>query len=173
MTDREPQQPRPTFDQILENAELPSPGPDYFAARRRLWLTPRVDVDPTPPTPSAARDKLEEILSHPNSAHSSEVWNNGLERVWKGLSSGGRLKNRLPMNLIIKIIYIAWLRDKTWPAGMQAPDSDDEMQEDGTTTTTKVPESQNPPEQPTPLPTITPSEVLETKAPRMLSHLTG
>jgi len=92
-------QERLTFDQILQQAELPEPGPDYFEARRQLWLTPR--ITPTSPSPSAARQKLENMLSRPNAIYSIELWNNGLERVWKGLCSGGKLKTRLPMALIV------------------------------------------------------------------------
>ncbi len=91
-----------TFDQILQHTELPNPGPEYYEARRRLWLTPR--ISPSPQGPSSAREKLEEILSRPNAVHSINLWNNGLERVWKGLSSGGNLKSRLPMALVVRIL---------------------------------------------------------------------
>ncbi|CAA7260041.1 unnamed protein product [Cyclocybe aegerita] len=127
LTSLQPSQPRQSFDDILAAADLPPPGPDFFHARRALWLTPRVPLAQRPP--SSARDKLQETLSHPHAVHSDAVWNNGLEKVWRGLASGGRLKNRLPMSLIIKIIYAAWLRDKTWPVGMEAPDSDQEQQQ--------------------------------------------
>lgn len=91
-----------TFDQILQQAELPNPGPEYYEARRHLWLTPR--MAPSPQGLSSAREKLEEILSRPNAVHSINLWNNGLERVWKGLSSGKNLKSRLPMALVVRIL---------------------------------------------------------------------
>jgi hypothetical protein len=96
-----------TFDQILQQAELPNPGPEYYEARRRLWLTPR--MVPSPRGLSSAREKLEEILSRPNAVHSINLWNNGLERVWKGLSSGGNLKIRLPMALVVRILQSFFL----------------------------------------------------------------
>jgi hypothetical protein len=30
----------PTFQSLLATANLPPPGPDHFAARRALWVTP-------------------------------------------------------------------------------------------------------------------------------------
>ncbi|KAF8969452.1 hypothetical protein BDZ97DRAFT_245240 [Flammula alnicola] len=144
---------------------MPEPGPDYYTARRRLWLTPRVN----PVTPLAhppARQKLEDLFNQPGAIYSPEAWNNGLEKVWKGLSSGGKLKYSLPMAIIIKIIHAAWLRDKTWPVGMEAPDSDDDQQA-GDAPPANVPD--NPTSaQTVPIPSITSTEVMETMAPWML-----
>jgi hypothetical protein len=136
-----------TFEQVLQHADLPEPGPDYYEARRRLWLTPSRDL-PLRRAPSLAQRKLEDMLNQSNAIHSIEVWSNGLERVWQGLCSGGKLKSHLPMNLIvcdhhllrplmlfthllhkIKIIHASWLRDGTWPAGMEAPSSDDQAEQ--------------------------------------------
>lgn len=90
-----------TFDSILAASKLPPPGPDHYAARRALWLTPRCPAAPRSPEPSTSRKRLERVLSSPNAVESNAAWKNGIEDVWKGLSSGGRLKRRLPMSLIV------------------------------------------------------------------------
>jgi len=110
---------------ILAASELPPPGPDHYAARRKLWLTPRHAVVSSPPESSTSRQRLEKLLSSPGAAESDDVWDNGIEKVWKGLNAGGRFKRRLPMALIIKIVHAAWLRDDTWPPGGVAPEPDD------------------------------------------------
>lgn len=89
---------RQSFEQVLQHADLPEPGPGYYEARRRLWLTPLPDL-PHRQIPSPAQQKLEDFLNKPNAIH----WNKALGRVWRGLSSGGKLKNHLPMNLIVCI----------------------------------------------------------------------
>ncbi|KAF9534714.1 hypothetical protein CPB83DRAFT_211061, partial [Crepidotus variabilis] len=168
-----------TFDQLLQESELPLPGPEYYEARRKLWLTPR----PSPPTPpsvaSDARERLEEILSQPNAVYNREVWNNGLEKVWKGLSSGGKLKTRLPMNMIIKIVHASWLRDRTWPAGMRAPSSDDDQPQTTTGTNEIAPiastssiqaDPSDLSEELRPMPTIATSELLELPSPRKINN---
>ncbi|RDB22551.1 hypothetical protein Hypma_010013 [Hypsizygus marmoreus] len=118
-----------TFDDILAAADLPPPGPEFYAARRKLWLTPRSDVQPraSPQGQSTSRQRLEQLLSTPNAVQNDYVWNNGVEKVYKNLSAGGRLKRRLPMALIIKILHAAWLRDDTWPVGAVAPEPDDAL----------------------------------------------
>jgi len=67
------------------------------------------------------------VLSTPDALTSDDVWYGSVEKIWKGLGAGGRLKRRLPMSLVIKIIHSAWLRDQTWPAGEAAPEPDDEL----------------------------------------------
>lgn len=94
-------QPPLSFDEILQSASLPSAGPEYYEARRRLWLTPRVTPLPPPSQPSTSRHRLEDLFNQPGAVHSQEVWSNGLEKVWKGISSGGRLKYNLPMAIIV------------------------------------------------------------------------
>ncbi|KAJ7498741.1 hypothetical protein FB451DRAFT_1014494 [Mycena latifolia] len=103
----------------------PTDGPDYYIQRRARWLTPT--VPPRPPEPSSSRRKLEQVLSSPDALTSDDVWFGSVEKIWKGLGAGGRLKRRLPMKLVIKIIHSAWLRDQTWPAGTAAPEPDDEL----------------------------------------------
>jgi len=67
------------------------------------------------------------VLSAPDALTNDDVWFGSVEKIWKGLGAGGRLKRRLPMRLVIKIIHSAWLRDQTWPAGEMAPEPDDEL----------------------------------------------
>lgn len=88
------------IDELLATTPLP-PGPAYYLARRKLWLTPRSPRVPCLPDYSASRQRLQAVLSEPNVVHDDDAWRNGIEKVWKGLSSGGKLKHRLPMNLIV------------------------------------------------------------------------
>jgi len=94
---------QPSFDQILQEASLPEPGPEYYAARRRIWLTP-TRVLPPPPPASSSRQRIENLFNQSNGnsiVYSSEAWRNGLEKAWKGLSSGVRLKYKLPLNIVV------------------------------------------------------------------------
>ncbi|KAG6854883.1 hypothetical protein C0991_012073 [Blastosporella zonata] len=116
-----------SFDDVLNAATLPPPGPAFYAARRALWLAPRDSPRqlPTSNSPSNSRQRLEHLLRPPNAAEGDYAWNNGIKRVWKSLDAGDRLKKPLPLALIIKILYAAWLRDDTWPVGAVAPEPDD------------------------------------------------
>ncbi|KAK7054218.1 hypothetical protein R3P38DRAFT_3343690 [Favolaschia claudopus] len=102
-------------------------GVDFYNARRAKWLTPT--VPPRAPEPSSSRRKLEQVLSAPDALTSDEVWFGSVEKIWKGLGAGGRLKRRLPMRLVIKIVHLSWMRDQTWPSGEVAPEPDDELVE--------------------------------------------
>lgn len=132
------------FERRIAGTSLPPPGPLYYSSRRQLWLAQTGHI-PSPPAPSTSRQRLEQLLSIPGAATNEEVWKSGVERVWKGLVTGGRLKRRLPMTLVvrmilnvsrdpwlillafkIKIIHAGWLRDpETWPADAVAPEPDD------------------------------------------------
>ncbi|KAL0570095.1 hypothetical protein V5O48_011870 [Marasmius crinis-equi] len=115
-------------DRLKSASNLPPPGPSHYAARRALWLTPTGHVrEPLPP--STSRRKLETLLATPNAADDDNVWNGGIEKVWKGLSSGVTLKKRLPMSMVIKIIHCAWVQDETWPSGAIAPEPDDILED--------------------------------------------
>lgn len=92
-----------SFDEILQSSSLPDPGPDLYDARRRLWLTPR--VKPATHPPSSSRQKLEFLLSQPDAIRNQDLWHHSLEKIWDGLTSGGRLKYRLPMNLIVGLPF--------------------------------------------------------------------
>lgn len=126
----EPDDPHASFDEILQASSLPSPGTDFYHARRRLWLTPRVKPQTDPPPSS--RQKLEFLLNQPDAIHNQDLWHQSLEKIWAGLSSGRRLKYRLPMNVIVKIVHATWLRDNTWPVGAEAPDSDEKPNDERT-----------------------------------------
>ena len=91
---------RPAFEDSLSTAALPPPGPAHYLARRALWLAPTPEP-PLPPVPSTSRQRLEQLLSIPGAVENEEVWKAGVEKVWKGLVAGGRLKRRLPMNLVV------------------------------------------------------------------------
>ena len=91
---------RPAFEHILSTVSLPPPGPAHYAARRALWLASTSGA-PSPPIPSTSRQRLEQLLSMPGAVESEEVWKAGVEKVWKGLVAGGKLKRRLPMNLVV------------------------------------------------------------------------
>ncbi|KAG5341946.1 hypothetical protein J132_06040 [Termitomyces sp. J132] len=123
--------PVQSFDDILDSSPLPPPGPDFYTARRALWLTPRPSISASP-GPSASRQRLEQLLSAPNAAEGDYAWNHGVKKVWESLDAGGKLKKRLPLSLIIKIIYAAWLRNDTWPTGAVAPEPDDVLPNDYT-----------------------------------------
>ncbi|TFK71787.1 hypothetical protein BDN72DRAFT_764297 [Pluteus cervinus] len=107
---------------------MPPPGPEYYAARRALWLTPRgARFGPQPPpVPTPTVQKLDKLLRSPDAVNSNEVWE-GVGPVWKAIDAGQKLKQPLPMKLIIKLLHAAWLRDSTWPAGAEAPQTDDIM----------------------------------------------
>jgi len=91
---------KPAFEVILSTASLPPPGPAHYAARRALWLASTPDA-PLPPLPSTSRQRLEQLLSVPGAVENDEVWRAGVEKVWKGLVAGGKLKRRLPMTLVV------------------------------------------------------------------------
>ncbi|KAJ3932531.1 MAG: hypothetical protein NXY57DRAFT_894009 [Lentinula lateritia] len=119
-----------SFQHILEASELPPPGPLYYAARRALWLKSPDNNTPRQISPSASRHKLENLLDTSDAIYSDAVWEGGIHKVWKGLSGGASLKRRLPMNLVIKIVHCAWVRDETWPTGGVAPEPDDMVTEE-------------------------------------------
>lgn len=115
-----------TSSSLIFNPNLPPPGPAHYAARRALWLTPTKVPNRSPP--SSSRQRLEHLLSEKDAVNSEEAWKNGIEKVWKGLVNGGRLKRSLPLSLVIKVIHAGWLRDPdTWPPGAAAPDSDQDL----------------------------------------------
>jgi len=128
------------FDDLLAAANLPPPGPEYYAARRKLWLTPRKGIQKTARQPPPGHRKLEALLNLPDAATNDQVWHGGVAAIWMNMATGASLKCGLPLPLMvgglvclsdiystplqIKVIYAAWLRDATWPAGAVAPDSD-------------------------------------------------
>lgn len=59
--------PAATYQSLLASAKLPPPGPQYFAARRALWITP-----------TAASRQTTSALQKPGALESSEVSDTGL-----------------------------------------------------------------------------------------------
>ncbi|KAJ7590899.1 hypothetical protein C8J56DRAFT_546228 [Mycena floridula] len=123
-----------SFESRLAESDLPPPGPSHYAARRALWLAAPVTPPQSPPnSPSNSRQRLELLLSSPGAVNNDEIWKSGVEKVWRGLNAGQRLKRTLPLNLVIKILHFAWIRDSTWPVGLEAgPDSEHERTLDPT-----------------------------------------
>lgn len=89
-----------SFEELLSTTPLPPPGPAHYAARRALWLAPP-PVPPAAPEPSSSNHRLEQLLSQPGGIESEAVWKGGIEKVWRGLVAGGRLKRRLPMCIVV------------------------------------------------------------------------
>jgi len=90
---------RSTNSSIISNPDLPPSGPAHYAARRALWLTPTKAPRHSPP--SSSRQRLEHILSQQGAVTSENAWRDGIEKVWKGLVNGGRLKRSLPLSLVV------------------------------------------------------------------------
>ncbi|KAF5322538.1 hypothetical protein D9619_000641 [Psilocybe cf. subviscida] len=128
MSSQSPPQ-KSTFQDILQSADLPEPGPEYYAARRRLWLTPRPETG-TPPPLSPTRKELEEEVAKQSALHNPKSWTPTMDKMWRRLSNGRPLKYPLPLHFIIKVIHSFWIHDHTWPAGMEVPPSDEEQQEE-------------------------------------------
>lgn len=100
---------------LAEHAALmPAPGPDYFAARRALWLQNLPRGPPTPPSPGPSRAKLEALLAQPGAVESDEVWRAGLKNVWKGLVGGNQLRKRLPLDIVVGIKFVHICVALTW-----------------------------------------------------------
>ncbi|RDX55432.1 hypothetical protein OH76DRAFT_1319008, partial [Lentinus brumalis] len=112
------------YQERLAAAELPPPGPDYFAARRALWLAPG-EAPSRPTEANSSRRRLETLLATPDALEDDVIWQTGVDRVWRGLLGGARLKHPLPLTLVLKILQAGWIREGTWPKGAIAPDSDD------------------------------------------------
>lgn len=93
-----------TFEELLSVADMPPPGPDYYAARRELWLKPPIVPisRPLSATSASSRQRLEKILAEPNAIYNEHLWRNSIEKVWMGLMNGGRLKKRLPMAVVVR-----------------------------------------------------------------------
>jgi hypothetical protein len=89
-----------------------SPGPDYYAARRALWLKPSGTIASASETGDRDKDdgrppilkRLDGLLEM--GADSDEAWESGVERVWNGLIAGGHLKWRLPMTQVVCSLFI-------------------------------------------------------------------
>jgi hypothetical protein len=132
------------FDQLLATTPLPAPGPAHFAARRALWLAP--NGQRREPEPSRFLERLETVLAPNDAVENDRLWRTDVEKIWRGLNSGGRLKHRMRLGLAvgtrcsyrrplldirqIKVIHASWIRDSTWPRGCIVPPSTDEDEDE-------------------------------------------
>ena len=89
------------FEDQLTTTVLPPPGADHFAARRALWWEPGTNP-PNATEPNPSRGRLESLLAEPAALEDDRVWNAGLDRVWRGLTGGAKLKHRLPLALVVR-----------------------------------------------------------------------
>ena len=87
-----------TFDELLAVTDLPPPGPELYAARRKLWLTPRQSDQQASQLPSMAQRKLDNLL---NKVADDRVWNSSIGPAWKRISTGANLKQNIPMALMV------------------------------------------------------------------------
>ncbi len=89
------------YQERLAAADLPPPGPDYFAARRALWLAPG-EAPSRPTEANSSRRRLETLLATPDALEDDVIWQTGVDRVWRGLLGGARLKHPLPLTLVVR-----------------------------------------------------------------------
>ena len=87
-----------TFDELLAITDLPSPGPELYKARRKLWLTPRQNDQQTRQLSLIAQHKLDALL---NKVADDRVWNSSIGPAWKRISTGANLKQNIPMALMV------------------------------------------------------------------------
>ena len=96
-------------------------GPEYFEVRRKAWLTPKDDRSDSTPQPlspggSSSRQRIAELLSKPGAVESEvscpsiflcllsyeqDIWNRGLQTLWRGLVTGSRFKRPLPLDVVV------------------------------------------------------------------------
>ncbi|TCD70408.1 hypothetical protein EIP91_003489 [Steccherinum ochraceum] len=113
------------FELLLEAADLPEPGPAHFAARQKLWRVPRIHASTAKPQ----HPVFEKFLKRRGGrVDSDETWRAGLDKVWKGIMSGAKLKQNMPLNYLIQILQAGWMQDGTWPRGSTVQPSDDELE---------------------------------------------
>jgi hypothetical protein len=105
-------QRKPSFDEVLASTDMPPQGPAYFAARRALWLNPGTTQPSRPPVQSSSRQRLEGLLNRPGAVNDEGVWKSGVEKVWKGLTGGVRLKRRLPLALVVCLRFLPFCRNQ-------------------------------------------------------------
>ena len=86
------------FEEAMANATLPEPGPEYFAARQVIWKIPRGPGSRSSPKRSR---KLEAILQKEGPLDSDEDWAAGLDKIWKGLIGGQKLKERIALRDLV------------------------------------------------------------------------
>ena len=89
------------FEERLAIEDLPPPGAAHFAARRAIWWTPG-SSPPSSTETNPSRGRLETLLAEPGALEDDKVWDAGLDRVWRGLTGGVKLKHRLPLALVVR-----------------------------------------------------------------------
>lgn len=93
--------PRTPFEDALANASLPEPGPAYFAARREIWTTSRSSQSAQPRQPSKRSQKFQAMLQSEDPLD-DVYWNAGLDKIWKGLISGQRVREPLALRELVR-----------------------------------------------------------------------
>ena len=93
------------FEQLLESTQMPPSGPEYYAARRRLWLKPGWQDTPKARSRSSSRQKLETVLNQSDVLNDDNAWKK-IERVYKNIDGGTRLSEGLPMSLIVRFLLL-------------------------------------------------------------------
>lgn len=94
------------FELLLETADLPEPGPAHFAARQRLWRVPI----PHASNARAQHPVFERFLMRRGGRiDSDETWRAGLDKVWKGIMSGAKLKQNMPLNYLVRYSLHCWI----------------------------------------------------------------
>jgi hypothetical protein len=91
----------PGLDDRLAEQPMPPPGPDFYNARRQLWLAPRPGGSQPFSSLPAPRADLEGLLRTEEALYTDSRWNKGIGKVWTRLSKGAHLKYRLPMDLVV------------------------------------------------------------------------
>ena len=145
-TDSLPRPPPSPFEELLASSDLPPPGPDHYAARRALWWSSPLNKED--PRPANIPPRLAAFLNQEGALENDQLWKNGLEKLWKVLMSGNRLKTSIPLHLAVRrfrmicacqidliilrdpclqvrVVQAGWVRDGTWPQGGVAPEPDD------------------------------------------------
>ncbi len=96
--------PPSVFEQTLANSHLPDPGPDYFLARRKLWLTPRPQPSSEPSaTPKQTSTQLQSLLEGPvEDLYKESNWKGGVGKICERiLVNREALSQKLPLRHLV------------------------------------------------------------------------
>lgn len=93
------------------SSSQPTFGPEYWTSRRAQWLTaPSVaEGENARPVRGENQHRLIELMNEPGAQESDEVWSSGLDKVWKNLVNGTKLKKPLPLSTAVCIISTVYL----------------------------------------------------------------
>jgi len=135
-------------------------GPGFYERRRAQWTSRKKlnkvgetdnsnnnarEAGGAPRPPSAALEKLADVLSRPRVEEDDEMWDDYLKGIHAKLVGATRLRKGMSLPFAIKILHAGWLRDGTWTG-------DDIAQPSRNTTTTAAPSAPT-----TPIPSGPPS----------------